>query len=208
MEVFMAPKITEEAKNARRSLIVEHAISLFSKNGFVETSIDDIVEVSGISKGGIYNYFKSKDEIFLAIAEDRFNERHKLIQSFTGDMTNKEKIVKYIEWTLYGQFDEKAKINARFTFEFWSVLSRNKDTSDKARERYKLFYDDLSSILKDGMKSGEFHEDLDLDSMVYIILSTMDGIAFCNSVMGISINKAIVENYIDTILNKIINKNI
>lgn len=199
----MAPKISEEAKLIRRNLIIEYAIKQFSKNGFVETSIDDIVEASGISKGGIYNYFKSKEEIFLAIAEDRFNKRHDLVSSFPVNITYKDKIIKYIEWTLYGQFDAEARINARFSFEFWSVLSRNKDTSYKAAERYELFYNDLSNILNDGIKSGEFKEELDIDSMVYIMLSTMDGIAFCNSVMGVPINDAIVKNYVDTILNKI-----
>ncbi|ERI92446.1 transcriptional regulator, TetR family [Clostridiales bacterium oral taxon 876 str. F0540] len=199
----MAPKISDEAKILRRNIIIDHAMKLFSKKGFTETSMDDIVKASGISKGGIYNYFKSKEEIFLAIAEDRFAQRHKLVQSFTSNMSNKEKLIKYIEWILYGQLNEEARLNARFTFEFWSVLSKNKDTSDKAKERYELFKRDLSDILKSGVENGEFKKDLDIASMVYIILSSMDGMGFFNSVMDVPINESIIKNYIDIILKSL-----
>ncbi|MBL4937072.1 TetR/AcrR family transcriptional regulator [Clostridium sp. YIM B02515] len=199
----MAPKISDEAKSLRRNIIIDHAMKLFSKKGFTETSMDDIVEASGISKGGIYNYFKSKEEIFFAIAEDRFAQRHKLVQSFTDNMSNKEKLIKYIEWTLYGQLKEENKLNARFTFEFWSVLSKNKDTSDKAKERYELFKMDLSDILQSGVENGEFKKDLDISSMVYIILSSMDGMGFFNSVMDIPVNDSIIKNYIDIILKSL-----
>lgn len=199
----MAPKISDEAKTLRRNIIIDHAMKLFSKKGFTETSMDDIVEASGISKGGIYNYFKSKEEIFLAIAEDRFAQRHKLVQSFTSSMSNKEKLIKYIEWILYGQLDEEARLNARFTFEFWSVLSKNKDTSDKSKERYELFRRDLSDILQSGVENGEFKKDLDIASMVYIILSSTDGMGFFNSVMNVPINESIIKNYIDIILKSL-----
>jgi len=200
----MTPKINDEARKIKKDVIIDEALKLFSKKGYVETSIDDIVEATKISKGGIYNYYKSKEEIFLAIAEERFNKRHKLIEEFPITTTNKEKLVKYIYWTLNGLFDEEASLNARFAFEFWSVLSKNEKTSEKAKERYKLFYNDLAKILFMGVENGEFKEDLDIDSMVYIILATMDGIGFCNSVMGVPLTEEIVNNYSDIILNKLL----
>lgn len=200
----MAPKISEQAKKAKKDIIIQEALKLFSQKGYVETSMDDIVLASQISKGGIYNYFKSKEEIFLAIAEDRFNKRHNLIKDFPENASNKEKLVKYIHWTLKGLFDEKTSLNARFTFEFWSVLSRNEETSEKAKERYNLFYNDLAKILRAGIENGEFKNDLDINSIVYILLSSMDGIGFFNSVMGIPITEEIVNNYVDITLNKIL----
>lgn len=200
----MAPKISEQAKKAKKDIIIQEALKLFSQKGYVETSMDDIVVASQISKGGIYNYFKSKEEIFLAIAEDRFNKRHNLIEDFPENASNKEKLVKYIHWTLKGLFDEKTSLNARFTFEFWSVLSRNEETSEKAKERYSLFYNDLAKILRAGIENGEFKNDLDINSIVYILLSSMDGIGFFNSVMGIPITEEIVKNYVDITLNKIL----
>jgi hypothetical protein len=118
-------------------------------------------------------------------------------------MTNKEKLIKYIEWILYGQLNEEARLNARFTFEFWSVLSKNMDTSYKSKERYELFRRDLSDILQSGVENGEFKKDLDIGSIVYIILSSTDGMGFFNSVMDVQINENIIKNYIDIILKSL-----
>ena len=46
--------------------IIETAAIIFNQNGYVGTSIDDIVKSTGIHKGGIYKHFKSKNEIAVA----------------------------------------------------------------------------------------------------------------------------------------------
>lgn len=196
-------KISDERLETKKEKIIKHAFDLFAEKGYFETSIDDIVKASGISKGGIYYYFKSKEDIFLEIAEERFRQRKKLIDNAQDMKSSKEKIISYINWTLTGFFEEKVQKMSRFTFEFWSVLSRNPNMGDKAKERYKMFYTILAEILQQGIDSGEFKKDIDIDSMVYIILSTMDGIGFVNSVMGIGVTHDVIENYIDMILRKL-----
>ncbi|KNF07709.1 transcriptional regulator, TetR family [Gottschalkia purinilytica] len=196
-------KISKESTGAKKKKIIQHAFDLFAEKGYSETSIDDIVKASGVSKGGIYYYFNSKEEIFLEIAKNRLEERRDLIKNIPNTVSNREKLINYIHWTLTGLFEEKIQKMSRFTFEFWSVLARNPNMSDKAKERYKLFYDDLAEILQQGIDCGEFEKDIDISSMVYIILSTMDGIGYMNSVMKITITHDVVENYIDIILRKI-----
>lgn len=196
-------KHSNEGVETKKEMIIKHAFDLFAEKGYSETSVDDIVKASGISKGGIYYYFKSKEDIFLEIAEERLRQRKNLMSSNENLKSSKEKIISYINWTLTGFFDEKVQKISRFTFEFWSVLSRNPNMANKAKERYKMFYDILAGILQEGIDKGEFKKDLDIESMVYIILSSMDGIGFVNSVMGISMTQDIVKNYIDMILKKI-----
>ena len=198
------PKISEKEKDLRKEKIIQHAFDLFAEKGYTETTMDDIVQSLGMSKGGIYNYFKSKEEMFLAIAESRFNKRHKVVSEFNGELSNKEKIIKYITWTLTGLFDDKTSKGARFTFEFWSVLSRNPEMREKSLNRYKLFYKDLSLIIKMGIDEGEFYEDTDIESICYIILATMDGIGFVSSVMSVGITEKVIENYLDMVLRKLV----
>jgi len=47
-----------------RSRIVEHARMLFNRNGFSEVSIDQIMAGVGLTRGGFYNHFRSKDELY------------------------------------------------------------------------------------------------------------------------------------------------
>jgi AcrR family transcriptional regulator len=57
------PKISVDAKLKRRTQILEAAKVCFSKNGYDQTSIDDICQRAGLSKGAVYLYFKTKDEL-------------------------------------------------------------------------------------------------------------------------------------------------
>ncbi|MFS8629945.1 MAG: TetR/AcrR family transcriptional regulator, partial [Bacillales bacterium] len=50
----------------KRELIMERALELFAENGFEATSVQQITERCGISKGAFYLYFKSKDELILS----------------------------------------------------------------------------------------------------------------------------------------------
>jgi AcrR family transcriptional regulator len=47
--------------------IVDESLKLFSLNGFWHTSVTDILEAAGTSKGGFYNHFASKEELFFAV---------------------------------------------------------------------------------------------------------------------------------------------
>jgi AcrR family transcriptional regulator len=63
------PKVDQEHLDARRRQIVDAARVRFAGQGFAGTSMADIVTESGLSTGAIYRYFKSKDEIVVAVCE-------------------------------------------------------------------------------------------------------------------------------------------
>jgi TetR/AcrR family transcriptional regulator, transcriptional repressor of aconitase len=63
------PKVSEEHLAARRRQILDAALVCFSRSGFHQTSMQQIFEESGLSPGAVYRYFKGKEEIVRAIAE-------------------------------------------------------------------------------------------------------------------------------------------
>ncbi len=60
-------------------LIKERALELFGRVSFAKTSVGDIAGACGLGKGSVYLYFKSKEDILLALIEDR-------IERFNGSM--------------------------------------------------------------------------------------------------------------------------
>ncbi|CAM3411577.1 MULTISPECIES: TetR/AcrR family transcriptional regulator [Saccharibacillus] len=56
-----------EAQREKHEAILDSAFEIFGKKGFYETKISDITEHAGIAKGTMYLYFKSKEELFLAV---------------------------------------------------------------------------------------------------------------------------------------------
>jgi AcrR family transcriptional regulator len=64
------PKVSEEHLAARRRQILDAALTCFSRQGFHGTPMQAIFEEAGLSPGAVYRYFKSKEEIVQAIAEE------------------------------------------------------------------------------------------------------------------------------------------
>jgi TetR/AcrR family transcriptional repressor of nem operon len=78
--------------------IVHEARKLFSLNGFLSTGINDIIAAAGTSKGGFYNHFSSKDELFYAVlAESQMLWREKVLDSTREIESPSAKIVKIFE---------------------------------------------------------------------------------------------------------------
>ena len=65
------PKITEAKRESRRQQILDAALTCFSRDGFHATTTADIVRESGVSQGTLYLYFATKDDIVVALADDR-----------------------------------------------------------------------------------------------------------------------------------------
>lgn len=63
------PKVSEEHAAARREQILSAAQRCFARKGFHATSMNDVFAEAGLSAGAVYSYFKSKDEIIVAMSE-------------------------------------------------------------------------------------------------------------------------------------------
>ncbi len=77
--------------------IVEAANDLFYQRGFRQTSLADIAEVVGISRGNFYHHFKSKDDILSAVIDMRLLRTEKLLEYWENEgKTPKDRIRHYI----------------------------------------------------------------------------------------------------------------
>ncbi|MFD2171217.1 TetR/AcrR family transcriptional regulator [Tumebacillus lipolyticus] len=61
------------------------AFELFAQKGYAVTSVNDITQAAGYSKGAYYSHFSNKEEIFLLIMEERMIEQHQRITHFLGE---------------------------------------------------------------------------------------------------------------------------
>ncbi|MDX6354963.1 MAG: TetR/AcrR family transcriptional regulator, transcriptional repressor of aconitase [Streptomyces sp.] len=64
------PRLSEERREERRRRILTSAWSCFSRNGFHATSMDDVIAETGMSSSAVYRYFRSKDELIDAAADE------------------------------------------------------------------------------------------------------------------------------------------
>jgi AcrR family transcriptional regulator len=134
--------------------IVAIAEKLFLEKGYEETTIDDILEHTGLSKGGFYHYFKSKEEVLTVsidtLMQDMLAEFEPIVENQT--LTAMEKLKLFMKKK--AEFQRPKKQFAKYL----SVLMQ----SDMALYKYYLnlaqrYVEPLSQIINQGKTEGFFN---------------------------------------------------
>ena len=178
----MCPRVTTEHKKEKKSLIIRSAIKCFSKYGFDKTRMDDIVNESELSKGTLYNYFSSKEDLFQAIAEDSLNLFK--LQLSNIFIKNKEDLITNIE-RFYDEFRKLQREGSeKVFFEAIAESSRNsklqKILRDHRRKIYKMCYD----MMQLQLKKGWFKDEVNIELIAAGVVSLFDGLTI-GRVLGI-----------------------
>jgi AcrR family transcriptional regulator len=100
---------------SKRTAILEVSKALFSKQGFSNTSISDIVRGTGFPVGTIYTYFKNKEEIVTVIVEEGWEDlRQRLQETISGEDPAEVKLKAIIENFLPELMEDVDLINILF----------------------------------------------------------------------------------------------
>ena len=137
----------DDIRKQKKELILESALELFAENGFHTTSISQIAKKAKISKGLIYNYFESKNEILSKIIRVGFDSVYSNWDLNHDEVLSEEEFVYFIRQTF--------KI-MRENMEFWKLymsLMLQPKVSDWLKQEYgneaqsifKLFYNFITS---------------------------------------------------------------
>lgn len=69
-------RLTQSQRRAQtRSRVLDAAATVFAQRGFSASTVDEIAEAAGVSKGAVYYSFASKDDLFLALLDERVGQR-------------------------------------------------------------------------------------------------------------------------------------
>lgn len=183
--------------------IIEASASIFNQKGYAATSIDDIINATGLKQGGIYRHFSSKEDI----AKACFQYSSGVISNQLMDATTGAKSAKEELFRLLDEFVSMAK-NPPITGGC-PILNTSidcDDTNEDIRElvqnavnNWKLI---ISSILSKGITQGEFKQDTDVDEFVTIFISAIEGSIFLAKLYDDASYIIKVANYIKTICEK------
>jgi AcrR family transcriptional regulator len=148
-------KITQEGEK-RKSELLDIALNLFSEKGYVDTSIQDILNEAGVSKGAFYHYFESKEDVLDQIINQYINEIIELSHRIADDPALSA-MEKYRQ--LFYEVQQHRKANwERFKFLLKMLMSeRNSLFINRYTEMsIKMVKAPYIKIIKQGKKEGVF----------------------------------------------------
>lgn len=165
-------------KENRKNSILKAARKLFFDRGFKSVTVDLIAAKAEVSKGSIYLYFDSKEEIYTQILISANIERHKDIEDFAKkEGTASDLLIAFAKNYVDFFLDNNELFRILMTFMLNSenmnlTEEQNTQLIHTTNENIRV----LSKILQKGVDSGEFRSDVDIRREQYAVWGMMNGI--------------------------------
>ena len=179
------PKVVPEYKEEAKRRIIQHAKKLFSERGYSKTRMIDIAESMGVSKGAIYQYFSSKQDLLISVLQAHASTRGREVEKFLASGN--------IAVIATGEFFDRMLALRMGTLTLSLDLLRdaaaNKTALHWIRESYELWVKGLSDIIDNFKKNGVIQEDVDSESIARGILAIRDGL-YSSISLGTDVSKA------------------
>lgn len=148
--------------NDRRERIIGAAWKLFREKGFAETTINDIINEAGISKGTFYYYFRSKDDLLDTLSEILDREYERLDGVEPQDLSCFDKLM-WLNYEVHS-FMEK-NIDYRLLSYLYSAQIIKEDFSSLLN-RNRYYYRYVERLMYEGQKNGELTDEMTVSEMV------------------------------------------
>jgi TetR/AcrR family transcriptional regulator, transcriptional repressor for nem operon len=168
-----------------RQFIIEQTAPIFNKKGYAGTSLNDITQATGLTKGSIYGNFGGKDEVALAVFD--YNLK-KVTGIFEAEMskcnTIREKLMVYVK--VYSE-------SQRFAFPDGGcpMLNTAIEADDthpqlkkKALTAVLSWKKTIASIIEQGIKTKEIRKEVNAEQVALTIIATVEGMTMIANLAG------------------------
>jgi AcrR family transcriptional regulator len=176
----MCPKVTAQYKSEVREKIIESAVECFARTGFDRTKMDDIANVSDVSKGTLYLYFKSKEDLFYGICQ---NSLKKVKEQVNGMLITKENLVSDAE-RFYDYFQRGINPYHNMVLLEMSVMATRNPRLRRVLMQHRVNrHQVISEFIGLQIRNGFARKDIDKDAIASGLIGLYEGLVL-NKVTG------------------------
>lgn len=168
-----------------KQFIIEQTASLFNKKGYAGTSLNDITQATGLTKGSIYGNFGGKDEVALAVFD--YNLK-KVTSIFEAEMsactTTQEKLMVYVK--VYSQFQDFAFPAGGCPMQNTAIEAddTHPQLKKKALAAIMAWKKAITDIIEQGIKNKEIKEGVNAEQMALTMIATIEGMTMITNLTG------------------------
>jgi AcrR family transcriptional regulator len=169
------PKRSQEYRDARRDQILSAAKRCFVRDGFHETSMQDLFAEAGLSAGAVYRYFDSKDDVILAIAEENLRDVLTLL-----DAVAEEREHGSIGTTLAAVLDlirtkHAADDLGSLALIVWAEILRNPTLHARFTESLTRIRTDLVKVVRQHQREHALPADVSAEGLAALLFAIVPG---------------------------------
>ncbi len=166
---------SEDLSEERQKQILDAAIKEFARHGFHATRMEDIARASGLSKGAVYLYYKSKDAIITALMRTLFAwelRGARAVMEAEGSAADR---LLAITRMLAEEFERMA-VAMPILLEFYAVAFRQSSVREYLSQMYEEFRTPLAGLIQQGIERGEFRA-VEPEEVALTWIALLEGLA-------------------------------
>jgi len=151
-------------KNSRntKGRIIQAAWQLFYQQGYDDTTVEEIIEASGTSRGSFYHYFEGKDALLSSVSF-LFDEKYEELMACMDPEKDRFEVLMELNRELFAMIENSISLDLLARLYSSQLVTRgDKHLLDHNRTYYKL----LRQIVTEGQKKGELREDVSVNEIV------------------------------------------
>ena len=188
------PKVSAEHRTQVKGTIMNAAIKNFSKTGYASTKMDDIAKTADVSKGTLYLYFDSKEELFQSICKQN---QQILNENQMNLFMNKNRIHQDLG-DFYDNFTQAVKTTQKVRIEALAESIHNTKLRKIIQTNRKEIESNVENLFKEMRKNGFFTKNVDISSIASGAIGLFDGLVV-SDIVGINHNEN-KKAWIDTMM--------
>ncbi|MGA0045366.1 MAG: TetR/AcrR family transcriptional regulator [Candidatus Kapaibacteriota bacterium] len=166
----------QDKREAKRADILRCAADVFSGTGFHATTIQEIATAAGIGKGTVYEYFRTKEELFLAVYDSWMNEYENTVRERVEAATDPVAKVDAVRQSAVDFYQSRAQ-QAPLLLEFWAHALRSTNPAFLERvHATRQFLQDLGADLAQQLVTAGWFTSVDAASFALLESGISDGI--------------------------------
>jgi len=178
------PRVSPQYELSQQKRIIDGAAQIFADHGYMPTTIDQISQALQLSKGAIYIYFKSKEELFVSVLQSIYERRYKILS--TAYQVDDPILVKFekILDRLGSLVNHDDYVFIRLWLEGFLESEHIPSLQMIKTDSHQRFYELLHGLLQEGQLSGEINPDVNLSSVTDALMAVSDGLMLHSLVQG------------------------
>ncbi|MCM2423862.1 TetR/AcrR family transcriptional regulator [Streptomyces sp. RKAG293] len=172
------PRLTDERREERRRHILTSAWTCFSGNGFHATSMDDVIAATGMSSSAVYRYFRSKDDLIDAAADEALA----LVRSLFDGLLEQRPTASPAEVVaaMVGEVrdrDSRSEYDlTRIAIQSWGEALRRPGMEERIRAFYLGVQSQLAELALRWREEGHVAADADPRGIAMVLMTLMPGL--------------------------------
>ncbi len=187
------PKVIPEYREAAKTKIIDAARTVFAKQGYHDATMDDVAKEVGVSKGALYSYFKSKEEMLKEISL----QGHQNLRTILSESCKTHNLEEALE-KVYAMITEKYRGNLHTHFEIIAIASHDPKIRKIIMEDYQKDIDTVTAFVEEKMKQGVMRMDVDAQTLAELFTALYMG-TLARLVMGFP-DREVHANWIKSML--------